>query len=88
MKTISDSKFALNDLHEEIDFFDRKIAYCQTFQKFDSQEERESTLRKLTTKRGTLVKAALAMVERGVECDSKHLPRSFKQVAAPESRPQ
>ncbi len=84
MKTIPDSKFALNDLHEEIDFFDRKIAYCQTFEKFDSEEERESALRKLATKRGSLVKTALAMAERGVECDPKHIPRSFKQPAAAE----
>ncbi len=82
MKTIPDSKFALNDLHQEIDFFDRKIAYCQTLEQFQTQEERESALRKLATKRGSLVKTALAMVERGVECDSKHLPRSFKQAAA------
>lgn len=88
MKTIPDSKFALNDLHQEIDFFDRKIAYCQTFEKFDSQEERESALRKLETKRGSLVKTALAMAERGVECDPKHLPRSFKQSVAPEKVPQ
>ncbi len=84
MKTIPDSKFALNDLHQEIDFFDRKIAYCQTFEKFDSPEERESALRKLATKRGSLVKTAVAMAERGVEYDPKHLPRSFKQPAAPE----
>ncbi len=84
MKTMPDSKFALNDLHQEIDFFDRKIAYCQTFEKFDSQEERESALRKLVTKRGSLVKTALAMVERGVQCDAKHLPRSFKQPAVSE----
>ncbi len=84
MKTLPDTKFALNDLHEEIDFFDRKIAYCQTFEKFDSEEERESALRKLATKRGSLVKTALAMAERGVECDPKHIPRSFKQPAAAE----
>lgn len=85
MKTIPDSKFALDELHQEIDFFDRKIAYCQTFERFDSQDERESALRKLATKRGSLVKNALAMAERGVKCDPKHLPRSFKQAAAPEN---
>ena len=85
MKTMFDSKFALRDLYQEIDLFDRKIAHCQTFEKFDSPDERESAVRKLVTKRGTLVKAALAMAERGVECDPKHLPRSFKQAAAAES---
>jgi hypothetical protein len=82
MKTRPDSKFALNDLHQEIDFFDRKIAYCQQFEQFDSAEERESALRKLASKRGSLVKTALAMAERGVECDPKYLPRSFKQPPA------
>jgi hypothetical protein len=85
MKTAPDSKFALNDLHQEIDFLDRKIAYCQTFEKFESPDERESALRKLTTRRGSLVKNALAMAERGVECDPKRLPRSFKEVAASEN---
>lgn len=83
MKTIPDSKFALNELHQEIDLFDRKIAACQTFERFDSEEARESALRKLETKRGSLVKTALAMAERGVEYDPKHVPRSFKQPAAP-----
>lgn len=82
MKTRPDSKFALNDLHQEIDLFDRKIAYCQTLEKFDSQEERESALRKLVSKRESLVKTALAMTGRGVECDPEHLPRSFKQPPA------
>jgi hypothetical protein len=88
MKTIADSKFTLNELHQEIDFFDRKIAYCQSFEKFDSQDERDSAMRKLATKRGSLVKTALAMADRGVECDPKRLPRSFKQAAAPENGPQ
>ena len=88
MKTTADSKFALNDLHQEIDFLDRKIAYCQTFEQFESQDEREAALRKLETKRSSLVKNALAMAERGVECDPKHLPRSFKQAADGENSAQ
>ena len=76
-----DSKYALKDLHEAIDLFDRKIAYCQTHEKFDSEDARASALHKLVTKRETLVKAALAMASRGVECDAKHLPRSFKLAA-------
>jgi hypothetical protein len=88
MRTIPDSKFALNELHQEIDFFDRKIAYCQSLEKFDSPDERESALRKLATKRGSLVKTALAMAGRGIEGDPKHLPRSFKQADAPETAAQ
>lgn len=82
MREIPDSKFALNDLHQEIDLFDRKIAYCQTFENFDTDQERESALRKLSTRRATLVKTALAMAGRGVEVDPRKLPRSFKETAA------
>ena len=78
MQAIPDTKYALKDLHVEIDFFDRKIAYCQGHEKFDSEQARASALRKLVTKRGSLVKTALAMAARGIQCDPKYLPRSFK----------
>ncbi len=74
----ADSKYALQDMYEEIDLFDRKIAHCQNHEKFDSEQERTNALEKLATKREALVKAALAMASRGVECDPKHLPRSLK----------
>lgn len=77
-----DSKYALRELHEEIDFFDRKIAYCRNFEKFDSEEARASALHKLVVKRETLVKNAVAMAGRGIECDPKYLPRSFREVEA------
>ena len=77
-----DTKFALRELHEEIDLFDRKIAHCQTHEKFDSEEARASALKKLVTNRETLVKIARAMASRGVECDPKYLPRSFKEPEA------
>jgi hypothetical protein len=80
MKTRPDSKFALNDLHQEIDLFDRKIAYCQNFETFECDQDREAALRKLSTRRETLVKTARAMASRGVACDAKYLPRSFKEV--------
>ena len=81
MQVRADSKYALKDLHEEIDLFDRKIAYCANHEQFDSPQARESALQKLVTKRESLVKAALAMASRGVECDPKYLPRSFKAAA-------
>ena len=81
MRAIPDSKYALQDLHVEIDLFDRKIAYCQANQKFDSEQDRASALQSMVTKRKALVKAALAMAGRGVECDPKYLPRSFKPAA-------
>lgn len=78
MQGAPDSKYALRDLHEEIDLFDRKIAYCENFEQFESVQARAAALQKLVTKRESLVKAALAMAGRGIECDPKYLPRSFK----------
>lgn len=79
---LPDSKYALKDLHQEIDLFDRKIAYCQNYEKFDSEDARAAALKKLVTKRESLVKAALGMASRGVVCDPKYLPRSFMAQAA------
>lgn len=81
MPVLADSKYALKDLHAEIDLFDRKIAYCQGYEKFDTEQARTSALHKLVTKRENLVKSALAMASRGIECDPKYLPRSFKAAA-------
>lgn len=78
------SMYDLKDLHQEIDFFDRKIAYCQTHEKFESEDARATALQKLVTKRETLVKTALDAVSRGIVCDPKYLPRSFKEAAAAE----
>jgi hypothetical protein len=78
MQVKVDSKYALRDLHAEIDLFDRKIAYCENREAFDSQQERDAARQKLVTKRESLVKAALAMASRGIDCDPKYLPRSFK----------
>lgn len=79
---IPDSKYALKDLHQEIDLFDRKIAYCQSYEEFASDEARAAALRKLTTRRESLVKTAMSMAGRGVECDPRYLPRSFKAEAS------
>ncbi len=76
--------YDLIDLHKEIDYFDRKIAYCQTLEKFDSEGERANALQKLNTKRGTLVKAAQEAASRGIQCDGKYLPRSLKEAATKE----
>lgn len=81
MQVKPDSTYALKDLYEEIDLFDRKIAYCENHEQFDYHQARESALQKLVTKRESLVKVALAMASRGIECDPKYLPRSFKAAA-------
>ena len=79
------NKYHLNDLHREIDLFDRKIDYCQNHEKFESEPERASALKKLVTKRKSLVKVAVDSVSEGVAYDAKHLPRSFKDAGAESS---
>jgi len=74
------SKYHLKDLYQEIGFYDRKIASCLNFEKFDTEEERTRAVEKLKKKRKTLVQSATAMASTGVECDPKHLPRSMKSA--------
>jgi hypothetical protein len=71
------SKYALKDLHDAIDLIDRKIGYCQTYETFDSHEAQEAAMRKLSSKRASLVKSALALSALGVVSDSELRPRSF-----------
>jgi hypothetical protein len=72
------NKYHLKDLHKEIDYFDRKVAYCKTHENFESDAARALALGKLLTKRESLVKVAVELARRGIECDPKYLPRSFK----------
>jgi hypothetical protein len=81
MQLRSSNKYSLRDLHQEIDYFDRKIAYCENYEQFDSERARAASLRKLVVKRESLVKAALDMANRGIKCDAKYLPRSFRAPA-------
>jgi hypothetical protein len=74
------SKYHLKDLYQEISFYDRKIASCQNFEKFDTEEERARAVETLKKKRKTLVQSATAMASTGVECYPKHLPRSMKSA--------
>jgi hypothetical protein len=83
MQANSYSPYALKDLHQAIDLIDRKIAYGRNQETFESEEARESHLRKLASKRAALVKSALALTNLGVRCDPRYLPRSFAE-AAPE----
>ena len=71
------SQYALKDLHDAIALIDRKIHHCRTFEVFDSQEAKDGTLQKLSTRRAALVKSALALTALGVKSDPKSVPRSF-----------
>jgi len=77
------SKYHLKDLHQEIAFYDRKIAYCRNFEKFDSEEERSLAVGKLARKRTTLVESAAEMTSAGVQCDPGQLPASLKSADSP-----
>ena len=71
-------KYYLKSLHEEIDLYDRKLAHMTKYELFASDSERETAIRKMTTKRGTLVKTAKKLVKDGVEFHPSDLPRSFR----------
>jgi len=77
------SKYHLKDLYQEIAFYDRKISYCQNFEKFDCEEARSREVEKLTKKRKTLVQLATAMAGAGVEYDPSQLPASLKNAESP-----
>lgn len=74
------TKYHLKDLHHEIDYLDRKIAYCRDYEKFVSGQERDSALRRLVVQREKLVKVAVGLASKGVEYDPAQLPRSFKDT--------
>ena len=75
-------KFGLRELHQDIDLLDRKIAYCQEHERFESEAARDAAVRKLKTSREKLVKAAVEAAERGIECEPEYLPRSFAKQAS------
>jgi heme oxygenase len=82
MATHPANKYHLKEVHQEIDYLDRKISYARTLEKFDSEAAREAALKKLRLKRDPLVKAALDLASKGVEWDAKDLPRSFAKTEA------
>lgn len=77
-----ENKYHLKDVHQEIDYLDRKIAYAQTLEQFASEAEREAAIKKLRLKRDPLAAAARDLAGKGVEWQAKDLPRSFTQPAA------
>ena len=76
------TKYELRELHRQIDLYDRKIAACESFEKFASEMERASSRQKLVNKRERLVKSARAMESQGIEYDPAQLPRSFRNAEA------
>ena len=78
-------KYFLRSLHQEIDLYDRKLAYLATYEVFASTADREGAERKLQTKRATLESTARKLAAEGVEFNQGELPRSFRaQMDNPE----
>ncbi len=73
-------KYFLRDLHQEIDFYDRKLAYVENLAEFASPADREEAEKNLLAKRAPLEKAALELVASGVEYQEEDLPRSFRAM--------
>jgi hypothetical protein len=71
-------KYYLKSLHQEIDLYDRKLAYAAKYELFASEAERETAISKMTKKRATLARTVQKLVKDGVEFQPSDLPRSFR----------
>lgn len=78
MATAPTGKYYLRSIHEEIALFDRKLAHLEKYETFASDEARQSAVRKMTTKRKSLVNIAQRLVEEGVEFAPSELPKSLR----------
>ena len=74
-------KYFLKSLHQEIDLYDRKLAYLEKYAEFDSTADREGAENKLLSKRASLAETAKQLVADGVEFNRSDLPRSFRASA-------
>jgi hypothetical protein len=71
-------KYFLRTLHQEIDLYDRKLAYLEKYVVFASTEEREEAEGKILSKRASLERTARELAAAGVEFRDTELPRSFR----------
>ena len=55
-KEVPHDKYFLKSLHQEIDLYDRKLAYLEKYAQFDSAADREGAANKLLTKRASLAR--------------------------------
>jgi hypothetical protein len=73
-------RYFLRDIHQEIDLYDRKLAYLENFVEFASTTDRDEAKSKMLAKRAPLERTALELVASGVEYEEKDLPRSFRTM--------
>jgi hypothetical protein len=75
-------KYYLKSIHEEIGFFDRKLAHLNKYEMFASDADRQAASRKMNGKRELLVQTARRLVSEGIEFKDSDLPRSFRPLVA------
>ena len=73
-------KYFLRSLHQEIDLYDRKLAYLKKYAVFASPADREEAEKRLLAKRAPLAETARKLVVDGVEFNAADLPRSFRSL--------
>ncbi|MEG9436714.1 hypothetical protein JAO29_11135 [Edaphobacter sp. HDX4] len=78
MPVIPSGKYQLRSLHEEIDLFDRKLAHLQKYEAFATEEERSTSVEKMTAKRNLLIRKAQQMIDEGIEFSESERPRSLR----------
>lgn len=71
-------KYFLRDLHQEIDLYDRKLAYLNNYVEFASPGDRVEAEKRLLVRRAPLEKTARELAASGVAFEAKDLPRSFR----------
>ena len=80
-------KYFLRDLHQEINFYDRKLAYLDKFADFASPGEREVAEKGVRAKRAPLEKAALELAASGGEYEEKDLPQALRALRVEHQAP-
>jgi hypothetical protein len=77
-KEVPHDKYFLRSLHQEIDFYDRKLADLEKYVQFPTTADREGAENKLLAKRASLAETAKRLAADGVEFNPADLPRSFR----------
>ena len=77
-KEVPHDKYFLKSLHQEIDFYDRKLADLEKYVQFPTEADREGAENKLIAKRASLAETARQLAADGVEFNPADLPRSFR----------
>ena len=77
-KQVHHDKYFLKSLHQEIDFYDRKIAYLDKYVWFALPADRKKAEGRLLSKRSPLAETARQLVADGVEFNPAELPRSLR----------